>query len=88
MILSDLKSLVPRACSYFSKCLNGCTRDQDTKKHTSTNSIESDLLNLSRSIKINDALTQKFMERELEVVYINEIKEEAYYHTLMSISSP
>jgi hypothetical protein len=73
--VEDLESLAPQACSYCSQCLNTCTRDQDTTKHTSTNSIiKSNLLNRSRSIKINDALTYTFMENEPTVVYINRNK--------------
>jgi len=62
---------------------------KDMTKHTCTTSIiEINPLNRSRRIKINDALTQKFMESESIVVYINEIKEEAYNQALMSIISP
>ena len=50
---------------------------KDATKNTSTTSIiESNPLNRSRRIKINDALTQTIMESEPIVVYINEIKEE------------
>jgi len=46
---------------------------KDTTKHTSeTRIIKCNPLNRSRSIRINDALTQEFMESELVVVYINE----------------
>ena len=62
---------------------------KDTTKHTSTTSIiKSKQLNKSRSIKINDALTQTFTESELVVVHINEIREESYNQVLVSISSP
>ena len=58
-------------------------------KHTSTTSIiEINPLNRPRSIKLYDALTQTFMESEATIVYINEIKEEAYNKSLISIRSP
>ena len=59
------------------------------KKHKSATSIiKCNPLNRSRSIKINEALTQAFMESESTIVYINEIKEKAENQALMSIRSP
>ena len=80
----DLESLAPQTRSYCSQHLNSYTRDQDTTKNTSTNNIiESNLLNRSRRIKINDALTYTFMENEPTVVYINRINEESYKQALI-----
>jgi len=45
-----------------------------TKHKCVVSIIKCNPLNRSRSIKINEALTQTFMESELEVVYINKQK--------------
>jgi len=56
-----------------------------TNYSSTTIIIESNPLNISRRIKIINALTQTFIENELEVLYINEINEEPYNQALMLI---
>jgi len=60
--VEDFESLAPQAQLYCSHCLDNVTRDQrhnEAYKHNKHN--QSNLLNRSRSIKINDALTKTFM---------------------------
>jgi len=60
---------------------------KDTIKHKSEkNIIKCNPLNKSRSIKINEALTQEFMESEPAVVYINKQKRNHTTQALMLVA--
>lgn len=60
---------------------------KNTTKHTSeTSIIKCNPLNRSRSIKINEALTQEFMESEPTIVYINKQKRKHTIKASMLVS--
>ena len=56
-----------------------------TKHKSATSIIKCNSLNRSRSIKINEALTQAFMESEPTVVYINKQNRNHTTYALMLV---